>query len=351
GHSKEFFLRRYPHITRPTEETCSWTYVILENGDIVSHVGLYPIETTVAGVSLNIGGIGGVSTALKARGKGYMTRLMNHIINEMRRIGYPVSWLSGDRQRYGSFGYDSASQLYQMTFTRRSLEWHKVESIAVEEVMGDEALDTVRTYFTKQVCFARRPHLERHLQRTDLRFFVTEGGYAVLAGQDRQHIHILELVSTTGNEERIIKALINWNHGESADWSLSLWDKSRLTRLSPLASYIRSGFNGMYRINDLTGLLLAAKPVMAMHASALRDFDISIGIVERDRTQVTTISVKNGELAISPGGHTAKYVELSPTSAVRLFLGGLPIPEQSLFPSGLILLLPVPAYVMPWDQV
>ena len=59
GHSKEFFLRRYPHISRPTEETCSWTYVILENGEIVSHVGLYPIETVVAGIPLNIGGLAG----------------------------------------------------------------------------------------------------------------------------------------------------------------------------------------------------------------------------------------------------------------------------------------------------
>jgi predicted N-acetyltransferase YhbS len=100
GHSKEFFLRRYPHVYRPTEETCSWTYVILENNEIVSHVGLYPIETRVAGVSINIGGIGGVSSAPQARSKGYMSRLLNHIILEMRRIGYPVSWLSGDRHLF-----------------------------------------------------------------------------------------------------------------------------------------------------------------------------------------------------------------------------------------------------------
>ena len=67
GHSKEFFIRRYPHVTRPTEETCSWTYVILENGEIVSHIGLYPIETVVTGTSLIIGGLGGVSTSLEAR--------------------------------------------------------------------------------------------------------------------------------------------------------------------------------------------------------------------------------------------------------------------------------------------
>jgi predicted N-acetyltransferase YhbS len=185
GHSKEFFLRRYPHVYRPTEESCSWTYVILENNEIVSHVGLYPIESVVAGQPLNIGGIGGVSTAKKARGKGYMTRLLNHIILEMRRIGYPVSWLGGDRQRYHTFGWDLASQVHHLRFTRRSLDWHHIEPVPIDEVMGNEALETVKKHYTQQNCYARRPHLERYLERTDLRFFTSDDGYAVLVGQQR----------------------------------------------------------------------------------------------------------------------------------------------------------------------
>ena len=228
GHSKEFFSRRYPHVYRPTEEMCSWTYVILENGEFVSHVGLYPIETTVASVSLNIGGIGGVSSASNARGKGYMTRLLNHIILEMRRIGYPVSWLGGDRQRYNTFGWDYASPVHHLKFSRRSLEWHKIEATPIEEVMGDEALETVRDCYSQQECYARRPHLECYLQRTDLRFFITEDGYAVLEGQERHHIRILELVSKNSNEIGMIKALLDWNFGEYADWSLSIWDESSL---------------------------------------------------------------------------------------------------------------------------
>ena len=351
GHSKDFFVRRYPHISRPTKETCSWSYVILENGEIMSHVGLYPIETKVAGVPLNIGGIGGVSTALKARGKGYMTRLLNHIITEMRRIGYPVSWLGGDRQRYNNFGWDLASPVHHLQFTRRSLDWQSIEPYPIVEVLPVEAMDTVKQYFTQQDCYARRPHLERHLQRTDLRFFIADDGYAVLEGQERHHIRILELVSKSGNELAVIKALLNWNHGDRADWSLSMWDQARILRLLQGTAYATTGYSGMYRINDLTGLLMAAKPALAPKAAALLDFDVSIGIKERDRTQITTLEVQNGKLNVLPGGNNHPYVELTPLSAARLFLGGLPIPEFAALPVGLQALLPVPAFVMPWDQV
>lgn len=351
GHSKEFFLRRYPHVYRPTEETCSWTYVILENGKIMSHVGLYPIETRTCGLPLVVGGIGGVSTAPEARGKGYMTRLLNHVIHEMRRTGYPVSWLSGDRQRYGNFGWDYAAPAHTLQFTRRSLEWNKIEAVELDEVMGYEALETVRQHYQNQDCYTRRPHLERYLERTDLRFFIADDGYGVLVGQERHHIRVLECVSTSGNELGYLKALLDWNYGEQVDWTLSRWDKAKLTRLLPAVAYSTMRYSGLYRINDLTGLLLAAKPTLETKASALRDFDISIGIAEQDRTQITTIAVNGGKLSILPGGHNKTYVEVTPTSATRLLLGGLPIPEIKIFPQGLRALLPVPVYIMPWDEV
>ncbi len=52
GHSKAFFQRAYPHLYLPTEEAMSWAYIIEEHGEIVSHVGVYPIEAVTAGAPL-----------------------------------------------------------------------------------------------------------------------------------------------------------------------------------------------------------------------------------------------------------------------------------------------------------
>jgi predicted N-acetyltransferase YhbS len=351
GHSKAFFERAYPHLYRPTERALEWAYVVDEDGKIVSHVGVYPIEAVTAGVRLSIGGIGAVSTAPGARGKGYMTLLLEHVINEMRRIGYPVSWLGGDRQRYNTFGWELASTVYTLEFSQRSLQWHSVEPVAVEEVLPEEALTMMRRTQTLPACHAIRPDLEQQVQKMDLRFWLAEDGYAILQGQGRDRIRILELVSASAREAGMIRAILDWNFGNRASWELSMWDEERLGRLLPVTCYWSGSRTTMYRINDLTQLLLGAQDFLSMRATPLRDFAVTIRIREHDRTTATTLTVENGTVHIEPGEHALPCVELGAVEAARLIFGGPPVQAQPELPSGLVALLPVPAYVLPLDHV
>jgi predicted N-acetyltransferase YhbS len=351
GHSKAFFQRAYPHLYQPTQRALEWAYVVDENGRIVSHVGVYPIETVTAGVPLSIGGIGAVSTAPAARGKGYMTQLMHHIIDEMRLIGYPVSWLGGDRQRYNTFGYELASPVYTLDFSQRSLQWHDVQPVEVEEVLPAEALETIRRYHTLPACHTIRPDLDRQVQKMDLRFWTAEDGYAILGGQGRGHIQILELVSASGREAGMIRALLDWNFGNRASWTLSMWDETRLGRLLPMTAYWKGNSTTMFRINDLSQLLLGAQAFLTTRAAALRDFAVTLRIKEHDRTTATTLAVENGAVYIEPGGNAGSAVELDAVEAARLILGGPAIRAQAMLPPGLVALLPVPAYVLPLDHV
>lgn len=351
GHSKGFFERVYPQLYQPTEEAMSWAYVIAEGGEILSHVGLYPIETVTAGVRLSVGGIGAVSTAPEARGQGYMTRLLYHIIEEMRRIGYPASWLGGDRQRYNVFGWEMASPEYELIFSRRSLGWQDVEPVEIEEVFPEEALVTIRRFQSAPASHPIRPDLEHQIQKADLRFWVADDGYAILSGQRRDHIRVLELVSTSGDEVGMIRAMLDFNFGERATWSLSMWDRTRLGRLMPYVSYWRSGNSDMYRVNDLTKLMMEAQGAIAERAAGVRDFAVAIGVSEHDRTTLTTLRVTDGVLKVQGGKHADTYVELSPVETARLFLGGPPIAGEAALPAPLTALLPVPVYVFPFDHV
>jgi predicted acetyltransferase len=350
GHSKGWFERHLPHIYQPTERACSQGYVVAEDGEIRSHVGVHPIESVTAGLPLSIGGIGAVSTAPEARGKGYMTRLLDHAIDEMRRLDYPVSWLAGDRQRYNTFGWENASTLYNLGFTRRSIGRNPVEPIEIEEVYPDEALATIRRFYAEPACYTERPDLEIQMQKADLRFWIAEDGYAVLAGQDREHIRIRELVSASGREINTIQALMDWNDSARAEWSLSSWDEARLTRVLPYAAGWERGYSGMYRINDLTALLQAVKPHLTERAAGVRNLSVTLALRERDRTTFTTLTVEDGEVDVSPGKGNAP-IALSPVSAARLFIGGPPVPEADALPEGLKALLPVPVYVLPLDDV
>jgi predicted N-acetyltransferase YhbS len=351
GHSKAFFQRAYPHLYLPTEEALAWAYIIEEDGEIVSHVGLYPIETVTAGVRMTLGGIGAVSTAPQARGKGYMTQLLDHIIVEMRRIGYPISWLGGDRQRYNTFGWEMASPVTNLRFSGRSLAWHDVASAEIEETLPEEALPTVEQFGAVPACHTIRPNLKHQIHKMDHRFFVSNDGYAILQGQARDQIRIVELVSASGNEAGWIRALLDWNFGSQATWEISPWDRARVGRLMPYASAWMGGYPTMYRINDLTQTLNLAKDALAARAVALRNFSVALGLRERDRTTVTTLTVEDGEIGVRSGKHASAYLELEPIEAARLMLGGPPLRPEVAVPQGLAALLPLPCYVLPFDHV
>ena len=50
GFSLGAFERYYPNIYRPTPELCASAYVVEDGGEIVSHVGLYPLEIVTHGI-------------------------------------------------------------------------------------------------------------------------------------------------------------------------------------------------------------------------------------------------------------------------------------------------------------
>ncbi|MBN1935275.1 MAG: GNAT family N-acetyltransferase [Anaerolineae bacterium] len=348
GHSKGFFVRNLPHISRPDPEIADWSYVIEKDGQIVSHVGVYPIEVVTAGVRLKIGGIGGVSTCPEARGKGHMIRLLCHCIDEMRAQGYPLSWLGGDRQRYNGLGWERANPGYAPAWSRRSLDWLKVAPCEVEEQFPQDAIEHIRRLQDQQPCHVIRSRLALQLSHPRLRVWTAPDGYAIAEGEGSDRLSILELVSISAREVGMIRAMIDRATADSASWTMSAWD-NRLPRLMPSTEGYRAEGWWMYRIVDLTKLLQAALPHLERRARAVRNFAVALGIREHDRVDVATIAVENGAVEVRVGKHAPDYIELDPLEAVRLLVGGPPIGAQ--VPAELHALLPIPVHVPPLDYV
>lgn len=352
GHSRDFFLRAYPHLYRPDPEACACCHVVAREGRIVSHVGLFPIEVVVAGVRLPLGGIGGVATLPEERGKGHMSRLLRHAIELMRRSGCLVSGLGGDRQRYNAFGWEWAGLAVHLTFSRRSVDRAQVEPVEIQEVRPDEALDAVAGFHMLQPCHVRRPKLALQLRMQGVRLWVAQDGYVLASGESPAPPTILELVSGSGREAGMVRALLDASRAGEVHWHrFSAWDHERLARLLPCVSSWTTGSDWSYRINDLPGLLVACRPVLEQRAACLRDFDVSLGIREHDRVDEATIALRNGDLELSSGRSSHTYVELDPVAAVRLFLGGPSAPAGCGVPQALHALLPLPVHVPPLDHV
>lgn len=351
GHSRAFFTRFYPHLYRPTPEACANCYVIEEACQIVSHVGLFPILVSAAGVALTLGGIGGVATSPQARGQGHMTRLLRHAIDEMHARGYPASWLGGDRQRYNAFGWEMAGLSVQMTFSRRSLGWHDVIPVSIEAAFPEEALPVVAAHHHHRACHTQRPDLRAKLSRQDLRFWIAADGYVIARGQGRDHVKIIELVSASGNEARLLRAVLDWNFADDVTWELSAWEHARLARVIPYAADWRMDEHGMYRINDLTALLDAALPHLTRHVTGLRPTAATLSLRESETVTHTTLIVENNAVHVRAGQHAEPTIELSVIDAARLVFGGPAPAGFDRVPAGIRALFPIPIYVPPLDRV
>jgi hypothetical protein len=319
-------------------------------------VGVYPLEVEIHGVRWPIAGIGGVSTLPEARGKGYMTQLLIHAVTVMREQGYVLSWLGGDRQRYNAFGWEVAGQNYELTFTRRSLDRSGVEPVEIHACGPEEALPTAEALLPTQACRAIRADLAAQLHKPDLNIWVTQGGYALVHGRPWGPLSVFELVSTTGQEAAILRAILDWTDNDEIKWVVPACDEQRLTCLIPCTQGWRLGNRWeMWRIVDLARALALATPLLQQRAAALPEIELAIGMVEHDRTQVATLSVRDGEANVSPGRHADAYYEWSVVDAARLLLGGPPVARPQGMPqahwASLRALLPIPAFLPPLDHV
>jgi hypothetical protein len=303
------------------------------------------------GSKVLVGGIGGVATLRSERGKGHMTRLLYRVIEEMRERGYCLSWLAGDRQRYNAFGWERAGMTYEVVFSLRSLDRQRVHAA---EIVGRHPTDmapVVECYQHEVPFHTHRDDLALQLGTSDLWLWSSADGYIIVRGPAYGPLSIIELVSTTGQEAAMIRAVLEWTGRKEIAWELCAGDDERLARLLSYATHWRAGGWPMYRIVDLPRFLAAVKPMLSRRAPGLQDFELAIGLQEHDRTDVATIIVRGGQIEVAPGQQAKEYVTWSPVQAVRLILGGPPIAPLEELPPQLMALLPVPVFTPALDHV
>ena len=105
----------------PTDETMGRHLVVREGGRIVSCVGAYPMDLRIAGCRVRFAGIGQVSTAKEALGKGCMSALMKAQLERLRGEGVKLVWLGGRHDRYAHFGFETAGWVWGAWFDAHSL--------------------------------------------------------------------------------------------------------------------------------------------------------------------------------------------------------------------------------------
>ena len=99
-----------------------YEYAVKRHGRICALVGVIPMTWQVGNTQLRVAGIAGVSTLPEYRGLGLMSQLMRHCVEAIRNDGFHLSWLGGQRQRYGYFGYERCGLSYTHRLSTANLK-------------------------------------------------------------------------------------------------------------------------------------------------------------------------------------------------------------------------------------
>lgn len=340
--------------------------IVRADGEIVSHVAAVPQTlSTDPGDTAECWGIGGVATDRRHRGEGYMTDLLEFWFDRMDAAAVPLSDLSGNRRRYGHFGYEMAGSEYHYRVTDRSFDGDPEPSSAVEIYGGEEAI-----LETLGAIHGEEPYRVVRDREGDRTVFDQRGLETYVVGSDSDDPDPAYLSVTRESRSRTVEEF-----GGSADGLetllahvLAVLDLNELTVRAPpwhdaeplLARHSRfwtARPHRKLRINDLRGLLEAFEGQLEdrwLESGRAERGAVEFGLPEGEPVRIAYgpegVSVGSGE-----GGRKSETdtdVERGRREAVSM-LFGLPDRTTSLRSGDPLLetALPLRYFVWPSEHV
>jgi len=141
---------------------------VREKGTVVSHVGIYPLKVRLPGALLKVAGVGAVATYEKCRGRGFMKSQLDFAEKLMQADKYDISWLAGERVRYGYFGWENGGRLFKYCLTERTTRGISTSGFTYKKYSGSDSdlkkiiklhkkdgLGAERSYLDNKLCFGR----------------------------------------------------------------------------------------------------------------------------------------------------------------------------------------------------
>lgn len=99
------------------EELAGPATVLLEDGEIVASLKLYPFTVLICGAPVPMGGVSAVSCLPEARRKGYVGQLLRHSLEQMHEAGTPLSALyTPHPSLYRKYGWMTAASNIKYTW-------------------------------------------------------------------------------------------------------------------------------------------------------------------------------------------------------------------------------------------
>ena len=116
--SNREFLEILPKIYKDKYRPAYSNFVVQDENtrEFRSAIGNFYCDMTAGGETMKACCIGNVAVGTKFRGMGYMKKLMQMSVEDMKANGTALAYLGGQRQRYGYFGFEHAGVSFEFGF-------------------------------------------------------------------------------------------------------------------------------------------------------------------------------------------------------------------------------------------
>lgn len=259
-HRPHDFATLLPSIYQPSDELMSCNHALRVDGRIRAIVGLFPIDWQVGGRLLKVGGIGGVSTHPGDRGKGYMGVLMRHCVERMKAEGFHLSWLGGQRQRYGYFGYEKCGQTVSVDLGPANLRHAcpapaELRFEALEPGHSGRLEQAWRMHQAQRVhCRRRKPWFHRYLRAWYNRPHAALDASGEMAGYLVATPDGGQVVELVGRDEETALAMapawVQARHAGSVRFSLPPEQRGLVRRLAAVGESVSVASSGNWQVFD-----------------------------------------------------------------------------------------------------
>jgi predicted acetyltransferase len=358
------FDKTWPHTTLiKCKDDLKGHLVIKDKGRVVSHVGIFPLKAVIGDSVINIAGIGGVSTYKSYRGRGFMKMLLNRSIEIMKKEKYDISWLGGDRRRYGNFGWENGGAVYKFFITERSIKDICTEEFEVKEYNGGkEYLNQIKVIHEKEYLRIRRTNemykilFSRMYKETYLAY---KDGKVIsyITIQKNKENPALATAYEYGGDISGFKYLLKYLFTNLKIERLDISSPFNYTEYKDLLFKCSSSWNincsGMIKIINLKSLLKKFENQMSMKIKDL-------GVI--NKRKITLVISDNNEFATLQIGNSIKVTDkesnnklvLNERDMVKLLFGlSKPSNEFNLSKEFLVLdvVFPLDFYIWPLEVI
>jgi predicted acetyltransferase len=317
-----------PGLYQPTDEIMAYNYAIRCDSTIAAVAAIYPMAWRVGDTSLRVAGVAGVAVAPEFRGQNLMNQLMAHLVSEIRREDYPLSYLGGQRQRYRYFGWEVAGVKIEAAVNsdnvRHLFKNQPRHAITLRQAADDPALiDALKQlhdhygggYVRSRECFAR---VVRNWGATPKAACNRDGkliGYAVSNGE-----RVLEMVATdAAYVPSLVAALVEASPGGHVRISLAPALRNTIRIVGEFAETMHTMRSVNWQIFDWVAV------IRALLTEAHQQTPLALGstiIAIEGQPDAIAMQVTGRQVRVEP--HTGPaHLKLDAATMMRVLFGPL----------------------------